>query len=166
VVLGRWIGRGSQWKRVSAAAAAMERGGGARSGGRRSGTRGEGDLPYSRCRGFLWTSGRTAVVPRGARSRTTPTGPLVAARWYGDAGREAPSACAWAWGRGGLEARVLGRREGGHGRRGEWARRGAGARCAARCARGSPFSVGYYSVCPSSNALNFKNLYKSAPSGE
>jgi hypothetical protein len=44
LVLGRWLDRGSQWER-SSAAAAMEPGGGARSGGRRSCTRGEGSLP-------------------------------------------------------------------------------------------------------------------------
>jgi hypothetical protein len=33
----------------------------------------------------------------GARGRTTHVGPRVAARWYGDAEREASSACARSW---------------------------------------------------------------------
>jgi hypothetical protein len=64
----------------------------------------------------------------GPRGRATPAEPLVAARWYGDAGREAPSACARAWGRGGLEAWILGRRKEGRGRQGDGARRGGRTR--------------------------------------
>jgi hypothetical protein len=44
------------------------------------------------------------------RDQTTPVGLLLAARWYGDAERKAPSACARAWGRSGLGERFLGRR--------------------------------------------------------
>jgi hypothetical protein len=79
--------------------------------GRRSYTRGEGRpsfivnvrAPSRPADGRQWHLG-------GTRSRTTPVGPRVAARWYGDAEREASSACARAWGRSGLGGRVLGRR--------------------------------------------------------
>jgi hypothetical protein len=45
-------------------------------------------------------------------------------------------------------------------------RSAAPARGVARRARWSASAADFYTVCPCSNASNFKNLYKSAPSGE
>jgi hypothetical protein len=116
--------------------------------------------------GRQWRLGET-------RGRTTPVGPLVAARWYGDAERKVPSTCARAWGRGGLKERFLGWRARagteatGCGREAAQAR---GDAVPARARRAPTWrGVGHPAAaaqCPTLIALNSKKLYRSAPSGE
>jgi hypothetical protein len=127
--------------------------------------RGEVTPPYNRLACRLAFSGPLARLgnARARRRQTDRRVLLGAVRWRGVPDILGMHA---AWGRGDLGERALRRRARVASEAKGCGREAAPARGEAWRARGSAGAVDFYSMCPCSNALNFKNLYRSVPSGE